>query len=59
MGIGEHMICELAVLHLLSFFFLSSSVGWLCPLDVEDEMVVAEPVEGGDRLRRVLLPESR
>ena len=41
------------ILHLLS---CSVSGGGLGPLDVEDEVVVAEPVEGGDGLGGVLLP---
>ena len=47
------MIDILAKFHLLS---CSVSGGGLGPLDVEDEVVVAEPVEGGDGLGGVLLP---
>ena len=50
------MILKLAKFHLLFFSPSLLSGGGLGPLHVEDEVVVAEPVEGGDRLGRVLLP---
>ena len=55
-GIGKKLILKLAKFHLLFFSPSLLSGGGLGPLHVEDEVVVAEPVEGGDRLGRVLLP---
>ena len=59
LGIWEQLIRKLAKFHLLFFSPSLLSGGGLGPLHVEDEVVVAEPVEGGDRLGRVLLPVGR